>query len=140
MGAIISLATADFGLAEYKRRRAATRVGIDVDHFVELYEPTIRQVAYTTASAGFDPLQFCRILGYEIDSWPATEMELSAACTLTDDGSTLSLDETEWLAEASRAVLDGDETTAHSTASIRTVADTCDTAVTLQVTPRIAST
>ncbi|ELZ08323.1 hypothetical protein C479_13328 [Halovivax asiaticus JCM 14624] len=140
MGVIISLATADFGPADYKRRRAAKRAGIDVDHFVELYEPTVRRIAYAAASVGFDPLSVCRVLGYELDSWPATETELRAACTLTDGGSTLDRDETEWLGEVSREVLAVFETDTLSVARIRTIENTCDTAVALQVAPRIAAT
>lgn len=138
MGIIVALKTADFGPAGYTRRRAAKRVGIEVDHFVELYEPTLRRFVYAASSAGFDPVRACRVLGHEVDSWPVSQARLAKARTVDDN--TLGQSDTEWLAEAARAALDVYDRDGSIRDSIRTIADACDTAVALQVEPRISKT
>lgn len=140
MGIILTLKTADLGPAEYTRRRAAKRVDIEIDHFVELYEPTIRRFVYAAASAGFDPVRVCRVLGHEVGSWPATQEQLTEKRTVDEDGDTLAQSDTEWLAEAARAALDVYDPNGLTRDRIRTIADVCDTAAVLQVEPRISKT
>lgn len=140
MGVIITLNTADLGPAGYTRRRAAKRVGIEIDHFVELYESTIQRFGYAAASAGFDPVRACRVLGHEVDSWPVTREQLAEARTVDEDGDTLGQSDTEWLAEAAWAALDVYDLDGLTRDRIRTVAEACDTAVVLQVEPRISRT
>jgi|GEM_PF-2849424 len=86
----------------YLSSRAALRSDIEFPDSIERYElGRLPDDGDRIERAGFDPLRYYRLLGYDIDERPADETTLRESFVLTDDSCReWTTEETGWMSEA----------------------------------------